>query len=78
MYVSDLKLVPVREVSAGSKYRSAIKQFLDSGEPEIAVEGKQSLQTTYVGLRRAMRDMGLGTVLTVQRKKGQAILRRVV
>lgn len=77
MYASDLKLVPVKDMNAASKYRVAVQAFLDSGEPEIAVEGRQSLQTTYVGLRRAVSDMGLGGELTVHRRKGQAILERV-
>lgn len=77
MYKSDLRLVPVRDELSAGKYRRAVKQFLDSGETEIAVEGKQCLQATYVGLRRAVSEMGLREALAVHRRKGQAILERV-
>ena len=78
MYKSDLKLVPVRDDDAGSKYRSAVRMFLESGKTETAVEeaGVQT-QAIYVGLRRAVSDMELHDVLAARRRKGQAILERV-
>ena len=78
MYNSDLRLTPVNsEMPALSMYRRVVQQFLDSGEAVTAVEGRQSLQTIYVGLRRAVSDMGLSEALAVRRCKGQAILKRL-
>lgn len=77
----EFELVPVRDdIPVEGMYRDAVRAFLDSGEAERAVEFKKqrSLQAKYVGLRRARQDLGLDTVITVHRKKGQAILRRVV
>lgn len=78
MYKNNIRLVPIRDEGNSSKYRDTVRSFLESGKTEVAVEEDEvETQATYVGLRRAVKEMGLRHVLAAHRRKGQAILERV-
>ena len=78
MTKSNLTLRPVTRkfTEHRGKHSRLIRQFLESGETELDV-GYDNLTNDYMGLRKAVANMGLRNMVQVRRQDGEIHLFRL-
>jgi len=78
MEKSNLTLLPLTRkfTEHRGKYTRLIRQFIESGEEELPVR-YDDMVNNYMGLRRAISDMGLCNMVKVRRQDGEIHLFRL-
>ena len=78
MNKSNLSLLPLTQkfTEHRGKYSRLVREFMESGEDELPVK-YEDIVNNYMGLRRAISEMGLGNMVKVRRQDGEIHLFRL-